>query len=83
MNDILYSKTTQLVVKCKENTVLENGSLVYFITIKRFPTNAPRVFRVETTWKRSFLRRFNVEYTLCVCMVTVFSFPTDYDECDK
>ena len=33
----------------------------------RFPTNTPRVFHVETTWKRSFPPRFNVEYTSCVC----------------
>ena len=31
------------------------------------PTNTPRVFHVETTWKRPFLRRFNVEYMWCVC----------------
>ena len=32
-----------------------------------FPTNTPCVFRVEATWKRSFSRRFKVEYTWCVC----------------
>ena len=31
------------------------------------PTNTPRVSHVETTWKRSFQHRFNVEYTWCVC----------------
>ena len=31
------------------------------------PTNMPRVLLVETTWKRLFPRRFNVEYTRCVC----------------
>ena len=30
------------------------------------PTNTPRVFHVETKWKRSFLERFNQEYTWCV-----------------
>ena len=30
------------------------------------PTNTPRVFHVETTWKPSFPRRFNVEFTWCV-----------------
>ena len=34
-----------------------------------FPANTPRVFHVETTWERSFSRRFNVEYTWCVCKV--------------
>ena len=31
------------------------------------PTNTPGVFHVETTWKRSFSRCFNVEYTWFVC----------------
>ena len=31
------------------------------------PTNTPRGFHVEATWKRSFSRRFNVESTWCVC----------------
>ena len=34
-----------------------------------YPTNASRVFHFETTWKRSFQRRFNVEYSWCVCRV--------------
>ena len=34
-----------------------------------YPTNTPRVFPVETTRKCTFLRRFNVEYTWCVCRV--------------
>ena len=29
-------------------------------------TSKPRVFHVETTWKMSFSRRFNVKYTWCV-----------------
>ena len=33
------------------------------------PTNTPRGFHVEMTWKRSFPRRFNVESTWCVCRV--------------
>ena len=36
------------------------------------PTNTPRVFHVETTWKRSFLRHLNVEYTRCVCRARVW-----------
>ena len=31
------------------------------------PTNTPRVFDVEMMWKRPFPRRFNLEYTWCVC----------------
>ena len=33
------------------------------------PTNTPHGFYVETTWKRPFPRRFNVESTECVCRV--------------
>ena len=35
--------------------------------IKKNPTNTSRGFHLETTWKRSFPRRFKVEYTCCVC----------------
>ena len=38
-----------------------------YISIYYIPTNTPRVFHVETTWKRLFPRRFNVEYTWSVC----------------
>ena len=31
-----------------------------------YSTNTPRVFHVETMWKRPFPRRFNVEYMWCV-----------------
>ena len=31
------------------------------------PTNTPRVFDAETTWKQTFPRRFNLEYMWCVC----------------
>ena len=31
------------------------------------PTNTPRGFYVETTWKRSFPRSLNVELMWCVC----------------
>ena len=34
-----------------------------------YPTNTPRGIHVETTWKRPFPRRFNVEATWCVSMV--------------
>ena len=34
-----------------------------------FPTDTPRVFHVETTWKRTIPHRFNVEYTWSVCRV--------------
>ena len=35
----------------------------------KYPANTPSVFHVETTWKRTFPRRFNVEYTWSVCRV--------------
>ena len=31
--------------------------------------NRPRLFHIEATWKRPFPRRFNVEYTWCLCRV--------------
>ena len=34
-----------------------------------FPTNTPLGFHVETTWKRPFPRRFNMESMWCVCRV--------------
>ena len=34
------------------------------------PTNTPRVFNVETTRKRAFPHRFNMEYTWCVIVGT-------------
>ena len=35
--------------------------------IRSYPTNTTIAFHVETTWKRSFSRRFNLEYTwLCL-----------------
>ena len=37
--------------------------------LQMYPTNTPRVFHVETTWRRLFPRRFNVKYTLRVCRV--------------
>ena len=37
------------------------------------PAKTPRVFHVETTWKRPFPRRFNVEYTWYVCRDASFS----------
>ena len=37
------------------------------ITININPTNTPRVFHVEATWKRQFQSRFNVKYARFVC----------------
>ena len=37
------------------------------VHLDKHPTNSPRGFHVETTWKRSFPRRLNVESTWCVC----------------
>ena len=46
-----------------ERKIFGNVCLLF----NEIPTNTPRGFHVETTWKRSFPRRFNVESTLCVC----------------
>ena len=43
---------------------------LYSILIElSIPANTPRGFHVETTWKRPFSSRFNVESTWCVCRV--------------
>ena len=47
--------------------------LYNYLFVTYYPTNIPRVFHVETTWKRSFPRHFNVEYTRCVCRVNALS----------
>ena len=48
------------------------ASLEWCVWNMEIPTNTPRVFHVETTWKRSFPRRFNMEYTWSVCRVNIF-----------
>ena len=48
------------------------GSCLRLCLLTNFPTNTLRVLHVETTWNRSFPRRFNVEYT--VEFVPMFSF---------
>ena len=40
--------------------------------LEKLPTNTPRVFLVELTWKRVFPRRFNAEYTRSVCRATEY-----------
>ena len=40
-----------------------------------YSTNTPRRFHVETTWKRLFLRHFNVESRWCVCRVAYAKMP--------
>ena len=40
------------------------GFLMFLLGI---PSNTPRVFHFETTWKQPFPRRFNVEYTQFAC----------------
>ena len=47
--------------------VLENKLLIKGINESTSPTNTSHGFHVETTWKRPFPRRFNVESTWCVC----------------
>ena len=45
----------------------QNFITIYAFVLWRIPTNTPCVFHVETTWKRSFPRVFNVEHTRCIC----------------
>ena len=48
-----------------KNTIVQSNIIV----TDSYPTNTPHVLHVETTWKRQFLLRFNVEYMWCVCGV--------------
>ena len=51
----------------KSKTLQLTGRVGHGAEIRReYPTNTPRMFHVETRWKQSFPRRFNVEYTWCV-----------------
>ena len=52
----------------------QNTNLLFIMDVSislLYSTNTPRVFLVETTCKRSLPRRFNMEYTRCVCMVYI------------
>ena len=43
----------------------------FLVCLSTYPTNTPRGFHVETTWKQLFPRRFNVESMWSVCRVVV------------
>ena len=73
-------------------TVIILSSAVYnlsecFYTTSRVgktecPTNTPRGFHVETTWKQSLPCRFKVESTWCVCRVgTCLQIGIPYTHC--
>ena len=49
--------------RCREPTSVQSWQL----NSNREPTNTPRVFHAETTWKQTFPHHFNVEYTWSVC----------------
>ena len=70
-----YGRPIFLFRGCNQNPV-KHLRLDFFrkqLRIKRlFPTKTPRGFYVETTWKRPFPRRFNVESSWCVYRVTIF-----------
>ena len=56
-----------------KNTYFEENLLLKPVQISSgLPTNTPRGLHVETTWKRPFPRRFNVESTWCVCRAALF-----------
>ena len=53
-----------IIRKIKKNygtVMMGSYEIINFCPIAN-PTNTPRVFHVETTWKRPFSCRFNVEY---------------------
>ena len=51
---------------------------VFAKIVDGYPTNTPRRFHVETTWKRPFSLRFNVESTWCVCRIKASSKMIDW-----
>ena len=57
-----FSKKLIIMIRMMKNE--ENGYFYPFSDQKQSnPTNVPCRFHVETTWKRPFPRRFNVEFT--------------------
>ena len=83
LDEILYCRNLQVLDlrhnKFKEvrasghfplfGRLFSSATIFILVLFLEFPTNTPRVFHVGTTWKRPFTRRFNVEYTWCVCGV--------------
>ena len=65
----MTDNTTRTKIFIHANITLSTG-VRFFQSM--LPTNKPRVFHVETAWKRSFPRRFNVEYTWYVCRAKGF-----------
>ena len=57
------------------NLIKEPISIFQYLYIYIYiPTNTSRVFHVETTWKRPFPRRFNMEYSWSVCRDVVYRY---------
>ena len=52
-------------------TILMINFSVSYRVYRACPTNIPRGFYVETTWKQLFPRQFNAESTWCVCRVWI------------
>ena len=55
-------------INCWSQKIIQRNETNFY---KNSPTNTPRVFHVEAKWKRPFPCRFNMEYTWCVCRVSV------------
>ena len=55
--------------KIKQNSLikLSKKAIIIRTRLKNNPRDTPRVFQVETTWKWSLPRLFNVEYACSVC----------------
>ena len=65
----LLNKRSEMISKCRR--LNKSPSMNFDISL---PTNTPRGFHVETTWKRPFPRCFNVQSTWCVCRANAFRF---------
>ena len=70
--DLQYMNTKNLEKKYWNNKINPktfsqwSKNLFEEIWIFQFPTNKPRGFHFQTTWKHSFPRHFNVEFTWCI-----------------
>ena len=66
MKGELANETVNYDTKLKHMYLCTNLPKKCKLSNKGSPTNTRRGFHVETTWKRLFPRRFNVESTSCV-----------------
>ena len=70
----LFNRSNQAQIKYLINCKFYSAIISRLFTGTGIPTNTSRVFHVETTWKRTFSCRFNMEYMWCVCKNVLLGF---------